>query len=137
LSAVLPGERHLIVVGLGDGIDDFLLIVEVRRRRQKHFLSAQRAAAAGAGHGGSVDVHEGVGAAGLGVPERRGDWVLELEPTGLPVDLQGHHPDLGIVELHPGQGATVRGKPEGARVRQYFFLVDPIGDAVEDGAGDA
>ncbi len=71
------------------------------------------------------------------IPERSGDWVLELEPPGLPVNLERHDVHVRVVELHPGQAVAVRGEPQGAGVRKHLLLVHPVGDAVENSAGDA
>ena len=37
------------------------------------------------------------------LPEWSWDWVLELEPAWLSVDLQGHHVHRRVVELDPGK----------------------------------
>ncbi len=82
---VLPGERELAVCGPSGGVDDLLLSPEVVGLR--HPDGVEGAPGAGGGgarprHGGHEHVHEGVGAAGLGVPEARGEGCFEKRFKG-------------------------------------------------------
>ena len=63
---VLPGQGHLAVGGPGDSVDDLLLVVEVGRGLEE--VGTPVAAGRDVGH---VHIDDGVGAAGLGVPESR------------------------------------------------------------------
>ncbi len=87
---VLPGERQLAVRGPGRRVDDLLLPPEVVGLRHPDGVEGAPGAGggggggAGAGDGGHEHVHEGVRAAGLGVPEAKGCFSKQFE--GKPIE---------------------------------------------------
>ena len=70
---VLPGERQLAVCRPGRRVDDLLLSPEVVGLGHPDGVEGAPGAGGGGGarpgDGGHEHVHEGVGAAGLGVPD--------------------------------------------------------------------
>ncbi len=72
----------------------------------------------------------------MGSPQRCRNWVLKLDTSRLTIDLQGHDIDSSVVELNPGQMFAIGAKVQGLGVGNHLFLIDPIADAVENGAGN-
>ena len=79
---VLPGERQLAVCGPGGRVDDLLLSPEVVWLWHPDGVEGAPGAGGGGGgarpgDGGHEHVHERVRAAGLGVPEARGEGCFD------------------------------------------------------------
>ena len=62
---------------------------------------------------------------------------MEFESARLTVDFERHNVDLRIVELDPSDVISVGAEPKGFGVGEDFFFVNPVGDAVENGPGNA
>lgn len=70
------------------------------------------------------------------LPEGRGDGILEFQSSWLSINFQGHHVHIGVIELDPCDMTSIGTEPEGASVGDDLLFIDPVGDSIEDGAGN-
>ena len=70
----------------------------------------------------------------LYIPQRCGNRILKFYAARLPVDLQWHHVDFGVVEFNPGQMIAIGAKVQCLGVGDDLFFVYPVTDTVENGS---
>ena len=57
---------------------------------------------------------------------------MEFCAARLPVNLQRHHVDFGIVEFNPGQVVAIGAEVQSLSVGDDLFFVYPVTDTVEN-----
>ena len=59
---------------------------------------------------------------------------MKFYAARLPVDLQWHHVDFGVVEFNPGQMIAIGAKVQCLGVGDNLFFVHPVTNTVENGS---